>query len=250
MSAQGYITYNNLTSWFLAYNFGVQYGIITAQWNDKLIHILDQDNQIIQPNLPQNKPVPISSFVYKDTIYIYTPNGILTKTIKDAGSLKSYAKRNFPLDEQNNDNYLLISQTENRATHDFVINAMFSDLRKTDQIQLALIMDNRAKTSNIQETVKDLGVTVQGINKRLLKLEVRVTSLEKFRDNILSGKIHIPSSSNGLSGFLSGIGNAIVKGINGVGNAIEKGVNTIANTVSNVVNGAKELVEKVTEVPI
>ena len=76
ISKQGYLTFYNLTQFYLPFRLGEQYSIIKGKWDNKIVKILDQENQIIQENYPQFKPDPISSFILDDTIYIYTPDDI------------------------------------------------------------------------------------------------------------------------------------------------------------------------------
>lgn len=193
MADQGYLTYTNFSTMYLAFRIGEQYDIIKGKWNHKVLHILHQENQIIMDNNEQNKPDSISSFICKDTMYLYTPSGMTTRPLKLIHKLRSFAKSNFRsiqdiVDQQNNDEYLMVTQAQNTAVHDYMVNNMFADMDKRLDMQFALIMDNRAITQSIQSSVAELGLEITGINQKIEKLTKRVNSLESFRDKLLSGK--------------------------------------------------------------
>lgn len=211
---------------------------------------MDQENQILRENHPANKPDDVSSFIYKDQIYLYTDSGTITEPLSSVHKLHSFAKTNFhsiqnEIDEKNNDEYLMITQAENTAVHDHMVDAMFARVDQRLDVQFGLIMDNRAITQSIQNSVVELGIEIVGLSKKVEKLTKRVSSLESFRDKLLSGKIHLPGTSGGLGGFLFGLGSGIMKGLSSVGKGLGKAFDSVAGVVKDVVNGAKDLVEKV-----
>ena len=126
MEDQGFLTYHNFSELYLAFRIGEQYSIISGTWNTRVFKILDQENQILSDNVPQNKPSPISSFIYGKTMYLYTPTGTITRPLKSIPKLRSYAKSNFrsiqdAVDQKNNDQYLMVTQSQNTATHDYMV---------------------------------------------------------------------------------------------------------------------------------